>query len=1073
MVTFSRHTSSRRRLLIQSLEARTVPAIFFVNNLGDGGPGTLRQAINNANANPGPDIIDASAVIGTISLATSLPWIFEDVGILGPAHLPGPPMLTVDGGGVVELIRVKGVGTTVVDIADLTLTRGRTTANGGAVYSAAAFVGLHNMVISDSVASYGGGVATSAGSSLAISDTTLSGNFATGGGGAIFNEQGTIAHKIAVTNTTISGNTSGNFSGGAILLTGGPTVEITQCTLSGNKSYFHGGGLRTESSFIGSVNVHNSTFTRNVIVGGGVGRGISCGGGSVFLDSTIVAQNQGGSPATGDLSGFLTGNYSFIGNAGTATLAGLGNIIGSSATPIDAMLNPLAFNGGLVFTHLPQLASPVLDAGVNTLGLGLDQRQGPRVVGGKADIGAVERDPAVPDAAAAFSDVTAAGGMIYDLNVMFTDSSAIDISTLDSNDILITGPGGFMASAKFHSVDIASNGSPRVATYKLTPPGGQWDPSDAGAYYVVIQSNQVANTAGKFVPGGRLGAFQVLAGHTWVVNATNDEAIDSDNKLSLREAILAANAAVPMTDTITFDPVVFGPAVTINLGLGELVVNDSVEIIGPNAGVTVNGNQSSRIFNLGVNGVGTIAINNLTMTNGNAGTAPGGAINPNDDNLTLTNCIVSNSFTQGPGGGIGNGGAGGTWTLTNCMISGNLAGTNGGGGYFFTTGNLVMDNCTVTGNTSGSANGGAGAYFFSNSATIRNSTFSGNHATGSRGGGITLQSSATVVLQNCTIVSNDAATTGGGINQNAGTLSLESCIIAGNKAMMGDDISGTATVGYCLIGASDGAILLAGAGPNLTGTKSTPLNPMVGPLGSNGGSTFTHALLPGSPCINAGSNPALLTTDQRGLGFARVGGATPDIGSYEVQAVVAPPTVTSILVNNNAAAQRSLVTSINVSFSEAVNFPIGLAAAFKLERIAIWPLGLVGLSFTPAIGPASAVTITFNNTGPVGIDPGNSLADGKYRLTIGASQVGGLGGTLDGDGDLLAEGSPVDDKSLLVHRLFGDADGNGAITAADFNAFRLAYGSTGPSIFDFNGDGQVSASDFNQFRTRYGVTLAP
>jgi hypothetical protein len=42
-----------------------------------------------------------------------------------------------------------------------------------------------------------------------------------------------------------------------------------------------------------------------------------------------------------------------------------------------------------------------------------------------------------------------------------------------------------------------------------------------------------------------------------------------------------------------------------------------------------------------------------------------------------------------------------------------------------------------------------------------------------------------------------------------------------------------------------------------------------------------------------------------------------------------------------------------------------------------------------------------------------------------------------------------------------------------FNQFRLAYGQSGLSFFDFDGDHQVTALDFNEFRLRYGVTLAP
>ena len=56
--------------------------------------------------------------------------------------------------------------------------------------------------------------------------------------------------------------------------------------------------------------------------------------------------------------------------------------------------------------------------------------------------------------------------------------------------------------------------------------------------------------------------------------------------------------------------------------------------------------------------------------------------------------------------------------------------------------------------------------------------------------------------------------------------------------------------------------------------------PGIGPLADNGGSTFTHALLPGSPAINSGNNNACTDTDQHGL--ARPQGETCDIGAYEL-----------------------------------------------------------------------------------------------------------------------------------------------------------------------------------------------
>lgn len=82
---------------------------------------------------------------------------------------------------------------------------------------------------------------------------------------------------------------------------------------------------------------------------------------------------------------------------------------------------------------------------------------------------------------------------------------------------------------------------------------------------------------------------------------------------------------------------------------------------------------------------------------------------------------------------------------------------------------------------------------------------------------------------------------------------------------------------------TDGAeSFLAGAAGNLSG-----LDPRLGPLQDNGGPTPTMALQPGSPAIDAGSNPLDLTADQRGY-KSRVVGAAADMGAYEFGAV-APP----------------------------------------------------------------------------------------------------------------------------------------------------------------------------------------
>jgi len=71
------------------------------------------------------------------------------------------------------------------------------------------------------------------------------------------------------------------------------------------------------------------------------------------------------------------------------------------------------------------------------------------------------------------------------------------------------------------------------------------------------------------------------------------------------------------------------------------------------------------------------------------------------------------------------------------------------------------------------------------------------------------------------------------------------------------------------------------------------LDPLLGPLANNGGSTLTHALLPGSPAIDAG-DPAVCAAapvnnlDHRGV--ARPQGSACDIGAVEADLIYTPPT---------------------------------------------------------------------------------------------------------------------------------------------------------------------------------------
>ena len=118
------------------------------------------------------------------------------------------------------------------------------------------------------------------------------------------------------------------------------------------------------------------------------------------------------------------------------------------------------------------------------------------------------------------------------------------------------------------------------------------------------------------------------------------------------------------------------------------------------------------------------------------------------------------------------------------------------------------------------------------------------------------------------------------------TLYLDSTIIANNRIDgPGGHAADLATSPNLTLTVTGSNNLVGTADPNVTLPPDTILgvDPQLLPLAGNGGATWTMALAPGSPAIDAGSNPRAFDTDQRGAGFARVFGPAADIGAYEVQ----------------------------------------------------------------------------------------------------------------------------------------------------------------------------------------------
>lgn len=354
---------------------------------------------------------------------------------------------------------------------------------------------------------------------------------------------------------------------------------------------------------------------------------------------------------------------------------------------------------------------------------------------------------------------------------------------------------------------------------------------------------------------------------------------------SLRQAILDANAAGG-ADVIEFNSPTAG---TITLTSGELVVTDSLSILGPGAGIiAIHGNDASRIFRFDS---GTSTISGLRVTGGLA--FNGGAIR-NAGTLTINNStITQNQSNAGGGGAIDNTG---TLSVTNSTISGNNAGI-GDGGAIRSSGTVTIVNSTISSNQ---AIGGGGVANFGVSMSIRNSTITQNTATVD---GAAILNFNSVSISNSTLSAN----TGAPVITSSGPVVLRSSIIAGTSSAPMVGVFTTGSTHNLIQDPANSGGLVNGIENNLVG-----VDPLLGPLQDNGGPTLTMALLGGSPAINGGRSGEGIVTDQRGTGFPRVRGTRIDIGSFEFSG---PPVIGSLDASsaNIIRGQPLVLTATNVT----------------------------------------------------------------------------------------------------------------------------------------------------------------
>jgi CSLREA domain-containing protein len=704
------------------------------------------------------------------------------------------------------------------------------------------------------------------GAALTLRGVTVTGGKTADAGGGLRNAGGTVI----VEQVTLTGNQAG--SGGALANDSDGIVVVSSSTISANTATT-GAGISNDG---GTITVTSSTVTGNAATQAG---GLANLSGTVNLKNTIIAGNTA-SLANPDVSGvFVSVGNNLVGKLGNATGLTHGSsadLVGTVSSPIDPLLGPLADNGGVMLTHLPLPGSPAIDAGNNSGAPAVDQRGLPVPQDGTGsgqatvEIGAVERY---------YAEIR--GTHFHDHNA----NGARDVGdeVLANWDVFLDMDGDQQQDDTEPVTTTDENG---VYVFAGLAPGE----------YSVIEVNKT---------GWRqtLPAEIVVATTDFLVNSTADKvdtnpgdglARDADGNTTLRAAIMEANEADgPISILLPAGSYLLSLAGTgeNDAATGDLDIKNHVTIVGAGAGLTtIDADDKSRLFDIMASA--SLQLRDVTLTGGNQPALfaddYGGAIwNRAGGTLVVERGVLSGSQAKYAGGLYNEG----TATISSTTIDSNQATISGGG--IVNTGTLTVQASTISGNT---AVDYAGIRNISGVATLDTVTISGNIASNDGGaiGNENFGVAAQLVIRDSTIVANTASASGGGTVAGGiratsdGSVHVANSIIAGNIGTA--DLVGTfVSDSYNLVGNPGTAEGFVNAvKSDKVGSSGSPLDPLLGPLRDNGGLTWTHAVLPGSPAEDVVDRPLSASqVDQRGVSrFPSLSEHTlSDIGAYEFHGI--------------------------------------------------------------------------------------------------------------------------------------------------------------------------------------------
>jgi hypothetical protein len=477
------------------------------------------------------------------------------------------------------------------------------------------------------------------------------------------------------------------------------------------------------------------------------------------------------------------------------------------------------------------------------------------------------------------STIIADGTTSLDITVTYTDDGSVDTTSFDIRDIEITRQGfseTLVTPASVTTTTINVDGQDRdAAVYTFTAPGGTFDATDNGTWFVSLREGEIQDNLGLYSAPRELGQFTVNidAANVFFVNTTLDTVDadlgdgvpeDSTGRTSLRAAIMHANQTTAATTIVIPDGVY---ALTIpgqnenaaTTGDLDLTSTHGITIFGGGAFVTtIDAQQLDRVFDIASGTTATIT--GLTIRNG--GSNQGGGIQ-NRGTLTLQQTLITSNTAETAGGGIF---SSGTLTVSDSSVESNSTfsrffGLGGGGIAIIGTpdtplGQTQITHSSIVSNTSSEA--GGGILSFDADLLLTGVTIHGNTAQRSDGGGLYVHNSDTGKvgsLTSTTVTQNRALNgTGGGLSFDAlpELSQLSSSIIAENQARDASDVDGRITSdGTSLFGQPNDAdpqwrrLRQGVADFDQIGTTQSPLDPQLTDLQSSGGIVHARTPVPG------------------------------------------------------------------------------------------------------------------------------------------------------------------------------------------------------------------------------------